>query len=77
MKFFIIEKRDDKIFRTNGRKLGIGDTIRIVGQRGFSGGVPLNILYKLHNGEMHLLIFYLGSFLIIGYKHWKEWKRLF
>jgi len=35
------------------------------------------ILYKLHNGEMHLLIFYLGSFLIIGYKHWKEWKRLF
>jgi hypothetical protein len=35
------------------------------------------ILYKLHNGEMHLLIFYLDSFLIIGYKHWKEWKRFF
>lgn len=35
------------------------------------------ILYKLHNGDIHLLIFYLGSFLIIGYKHWNEWKRLF
>uniref|UniRef100_A0A7C4TB30 T9SS type A sorting domain-containing protein n=1 Tax=candidate division WOR-3 bacterium TaxID=2052148 RepID=A0A7C4TB30_UNCW3 len=44
---YLIEKRDEKIFRTNVRKLGIGDTIGIVGQRGFSGGIPLNILLLL------------------------------
>ncbi|MGB9722150.1 MAG: hypothetical protein ACPL28_11820, partial [bacterium] len=44
MKSFIIEKNEHKIFRGSGMKLGNGDISRIVGQRGFSGGIPLNIL---------------------------------
>ncbi|MGB9721067.1 MAG: DUF5615 family PIN-like protein [bacterium] len=47
MKSFIIEKNEHKIFRGSGMKLGNGDISRIVGQRGFSGGIPLNILNLL------------------------------
>ncbi|MGB9721900.1 MAG: hypothetical protein ACPL28_10525 [bacterium] len=45
MKSFIIEKNEHKILRGSGMKLGNGDISRFVGQRGFSGGIPLNILY--------------------------------
>ncbi len=61
-------------FIKKGKKSIEEDAFRVL--LGYALLIPY-ILYKLHNGELHLLIFYLGSFLIIGYKHWNEWKRLF
>jgi len=57
-----------------GKKSVEEDAFRVL--LGYTLLIPY-ILYKSLNGEIHLLIFYLGSFLIIGYKHWNEWRRYF
>jgi len=35
------------------------------------------IIYKLILGEFHLLLFYIGNFAVILYKHWKDIKNEF
>lgn len=35
------------------------------------------VLYKALNHQAHILLFYLGNFAILAYKHWKDWRRFF
>lgn len=43
---------------------------------GFIALIPY-VLYNFYNGKEHLLYFYMGNLLIIGYKHWNDWIKFF
>lgn len=34
-------------------------------------------MYKALQGQAHILLFYLGNFLVLSIKHWQDWRRFF
>ncbi|KAF2957370.1 hypothetical protein AS159_09400 [Thermotoga sp. Ku-13t] len=47
--------------------------------RVFLGLVVLSIYvaYRTFQGQLYILLFYLGNFFVLSIKHWKDWRKFF